>query len=90
MEMHVGIKVNGVLVRQILLARGWTQADLAEVTKLSQGTLVNALNNKKATDLATLDRIARALGRNPLDLLVTEGHPAPQPEAPTASASASG
>lgn len=50
--------------------RGWTQADLAEMTKLTQPTISRAERGDDSSTMATLKSIAAALGV-PLEALFT-------------------
>lgn len=83
-----GTMNNGTLQRDILVdatrldiamavARIRTDEKLAEKSDVDDRTLRNIRKNGKCS-LDTLNRIASAIGCNPIDLLTTPGYPDPK------------
>jgi transcriptional regulator with XRE-family HTH domain len=56
-------------VEALLEEKGWTQKDLAEKSDLSRAALNRALQGHTSPNLETIERIARALGVEPFELL---------------------
>ena len=54
----------GVLLRQAREEAGITQEDLAQRTKTKKSAISRLENHAEDVRLSTLDRVARALGRN--------------------------
>jgi HTH-type transcriptional regulator/antitoxin HipB len=62
-------------LRPLRERKGWSQAELARRAGVNQGTISRIeAGHTKGVDLATLDRLARALGVSPRSLLVTTKH----------------
>jgi DNA-binding Xre family transcriptional regulator len=81
MEVHVALKMDTDMIRHLMVDRGIeSQAELARKANMSQVTLVSILKGGAFT-LESLEKLAGALAVNPLDLLIAEGYPAPQPSA---------
>ena len=58
-----------------------TYRQLAETAGISEPTLYNVLSGE-GFNSATLEKLARGLNVNPLDLITITGHPAPHVDAP--------
>ncbi len=59
-------------IRDFRLAKGWTQAELAERAKVRTATISDMENGKvQRIDLPVLERLANALGVLPTALLKT-------------------
>lgn len=58
-------------IKTIRYEKGFTQRTLAEKAKLSYGFISDIENGKRIPSLSTLDKIAKALGVKPTDLLDT-------------------
>jgi transcriptional regulator with XRE-family HTH domain len=81
------VKISEQKVRMFMALVGIeSQKALAERAGVGQTTLVALLHGSRSFTGDTLDRIATALECNPLDLLVTDGHPAPHMGAPAFAA----
>lgn len=78
-------KINSDFVEHRLLDRGMTARDLASESGISEPTMYRILSGKPFRS-STLDKIAEALECNPVDLIISEGHPAPLVEAPVVTA----
>jgi len=74
-------EVDAILVKQLMIAKGWTQQELATAASMSMGTLSRMLNGKPFLS-STLDRLAQTLELDPRDLQKTQGFPAPRSSAP--------
>jgi len=66
-EKAVGIKVR--VFRERL---GWSQKHLADIANIEQNQVQRVENAKNTTTLAIITAIAKALGRQPFELLRTE------------------
>jgi hypothetical protein len=79
----MGLKVDKRRVGVLMADRGIdTKKSLAERAELDQETVREALNGRAFSSL-TVERLAKALGCNEMDLLATEGSPAPLLVAPS-------
>lgn len=69
----------GVLLRQAREQAGITQEDLARRTKTKKSATSRLENHAEDVRLSTLDRVARALGKNlRIELVVREPPPSPE------------
>jgi len=80
-QLQPHTEVDAILVKQLMIGKGWTQQELATAASMSMGTLSRMLNRKPFLS-STLDRLAAALGVDPRDLQKTQGFPAPRLSAP--------
>lgn len=61
-------------LRQALVAKGWSQLELSRRTGLRPATIHALYHNRvKGVDFATLERVSRALGVEPGELLEQVG-----------------
>lgn len=61
-------------LRDMLAARGWTQADLADHTGLTRAAVNRYVNGRREPRAETVAAIAEALGVNPADLIGDWGY----------------
>jgi transcriptional regulator with XRE-family HTH domain len=66
-EKSVGLKV-----RELRQKLGWSQKHLADIANLEQNQIQRIENAKNTTTLAIIEAIAKALGKQPFELLKTE------------------
>ena len=57
--------MNAAKVRAAMEARGWTPADLAELTKLSPPTIASVLSGRRRVYVSTAKSVAKAFRENP-------------------------
>ena len=78
---HVSVRIDAKYVKKLLIDLDWTQRDLARESGLSEPTVYNVLGGKRFTS-ETLEKLATALGVNPIDLVEAEGYESPHVAAP--------
>lgn len=77
----MGLRVNRQRVKELMVDRLIeTQLELAQKAGISEGTLVTMLKGGSFSR-ESLEKVALALDCNPIDLLIADGYPAPQPQA---------
>lgn len=59
-------------VRLLLKARGWTQTELSERTKLTRQALSRALNSKQPPTGKTIETVAKAFGVEACELICSK------------------
>src|SRR5258708_4438119 len=62
----------GEAIQRLLVARSWTQKQLAEAAAVRPNTLTNIIKHRQHTDTATLSRIAGAFGVDVGELFATK------------------
>jgi transcriptional regulator with XRE-family HTH domain len=59
----------GHKIRELRMAKGWKQIDLAEAAKINEGYVSDLEIGKKEICLRNLQRVANAFGMSPSELL---------------------
>ena len=67
-----GAKKMKIKIKELRLARGWTQRQLAEASDVSQSAISAIETNDENPSLTTLELIAKGLGVSIWDLLEEE------------------
>ena len=70
------LTINEDAVRTFARKKNWKIVDVAKAAGLSYSTVYRAISGANF-DSKTLEKIAEALGVNPLDLLAVENEPSP-------------
>lgn len=65
-------KAVGIKVREFRERLGWSQKHLADIANIEQNQVQRVENAKNTTTLAILTAIAKALGKQPFELLRTD------------------
>lgn len=81
------VKIHKENVEHALVERGWKVTDLAKNAGLSWSTVYRAMDGNEFNS-GTLEKMAKALDVNPIDLLSIEGGPTPLVGAPSVAAMA--
>ncbi len=63
------MEVNATKLKELREARGLSVRGLAKEAGISTETVYSVEHGKRQPSMKTLDKIARALGANPVDLL---------------------
>ncbi len=63
------MEVNAAKLKELREARGLSVRGLAKKAEVSTETVYSVEHGKRQPSMKTLDKIARALGANPVDLL---------------------
>ncbi len=76
------VKISKRAIEKYLEDRGWKVTDLAEKSGVGYSTIYRAIRGE-VFNSDTLEKMAKALGVNPIDLLEVKGEPAPLMGAPS-------
>lgn len=75
------MSVLHIRIRELRLARGWTQRELANAAQTNRSTIGALESDKRVPNLTVLDRVAKVLGLSVAELIVVESR-AVLPKAP--------